>query len=133
MMALWLLAACGEPNCEGLYAPSLLLVRLDASSWPDGDYTVSLLDADTFDELTCTATLPAGTSECDDEQSTIKIIDGALTQVEAWGFTPDTVTVTVDRDGETLWLGDVDPVYEEDEPAGEECGTRRVGAIDVAW
>ena len=133
MLPLLLLTACGDLSCDRLYMPDLLLVRLSSSDWPAGTYTVTLTDTDTFDTLTCTATLPGSDVPCDDELSLLKVVDGALLQLEAWDFAPDTVTVEVSEVGTALFLDDFSPTYEEDEPNGEGCGVQRVGAVDAAW
>lgn len=132
MLYLWLLAGCGSFGCDRLFAPDLLLVRLDAEAWSAGEYTVTLTDAETFSSVSCTATLPDEVFSCTDDISVVQFADGGLDRIEVWDFSPDTVTIEFSIDGEVVYLEDVQPDYEAFEPNGEDCGVQNVAGVDIS-
>lgn len=132
MVALWMLMSCAS-DCEAPPLPDLLLVRTEASAWPDGEYVLALEDEDTFETRSCTVKLPGESAPCDDGLSQAKVANGRIEQLELWAFTPEQLLIEVSLDGEVVLLESLAPAYETSPPIAEGCPDLRAGAVDLSW
>jgi hypothetical protein len=121
-------------SCNMMYAPSTVDVTINGLSEGAWEWTIDVGDHG----VVCTATLPdASDAACEGNAwsgpSVTQAADGSWSaQVMVELGEAGTVAVSATKDGAVVLDGDHEVEWTVDEPNGEGCGERSVGALEVA-
>jgi hypothetical protein len=145
LCALLALSACDAPSrrttCTTIGAPSGVTVLLDTTAWPAGEPVVVFdLDAEVSTCQLASAGIDTGAAAAtaDPERwwsctafEPWPADDEAVVRFFFAEHTPAQVTATVFVDGLEIDTLTSAPTYRVDEPAGEGCGERTSGRIEL--
>ena len=117
------MAACGEPmaECTLMGCSDSLSVDITTASGtcPAGEYALDVTVGSEQDDCSVEVVANSSTGACTSHFFRVDVVEGRLTL--EMRDAPDSVSITVERDGVVVGVETITPTYVEFYPNGEDC------------